>query len=88
MEDKSFEALRLVKTISNLVLEHEGSKTVPTTVHISRTQRDLISKEFPYLISGEIYKEGKAKLKIMLTEEATPEVGVGYTYFSEIDLEK
>lgn len=75
--------LAIVKAISSFILEHEASHTTPTTVHITQEQKDDIKKEFPYLISGDIYTERTHKLRILLNDSSVKAVGVGFTYFTD-----
>ena len=77
------EALSLVKAISSFILEHEGAKTVPTTVHMTETQKEAIKTEFPYLIEGNFYKDGNTKLQILLNHPDNSTIGVGLTFFTE-----
>lgn len=77
------EALTLVKAISSFILEHEGSKTCPTTVHITKKQKEAIEHEFPYLIDGGFYKNGNSKLRIFLNDPSNESVGVGFTFFTD-----
>lgn len=77
------EALSLVKAISSFILEHEGAKTVPTTVHMTEFQKSMIESEFPYLIDGNYYKEGKIRLQILLNHPDNHTVGVGLTFYTE-----
>lgn len=77
------EALSLVKAISSFILEHEGSKTVPTAVHMTELQKSMIEGEFPYLIDGNYYKDGKTRLRIFLNHPSNTAVGVGFTFFTD-----
>lgn len=82
MEDEH-KALCIVKAISSFIMEHEGSMTKPTTVHMTKDQRDLVISNFPYLISGDIYKDEDLSMKIILNDPGETAVGVGYVYFTD-----
>lgn len=82
--DSTHKALCIVKAIAEFIAEHESSYTKPTTVHMTEEQREIVSKSFPYLISGEFYCcSDEHKMKIILSDPKETAVGVGYVYFTE-----
>jgi hypothetical protein len=66
-----------VKHIESLFVEMEGCKTLPNIVYMHESKYNILKEYFPYLIEGMYYKQGKNKLKILLTKE---DEGVGVDF--------
>jgi len=75
-------AKKIIKTISTLLQEFEGAKTVPNVVFMTSEDFEIVKELFPYLIEDNYLTYEKRKMQVIFTAQKAT-VGLAFSFHTD-----